>query len=395
MVKEFEMKKSADAYARAATSKTGTLDMSKLHTYKYNEDLFKKVTTLPAATNHGLVMIVDWSGSMVENLKGTIIQTMQLVWFCRRANIPFRVVAFSDAYDYENRGMRVRDEKNPQVFKAGDIQLKDFRLIELFSSNMNLKEETEMMTNVFMMSNRYCGFRNWTEEGYPYTIAPLLNMGGTPLNEAIIVAMDLVAKFKVDAGVQKIHTIFLTDGASNRLSGKFDIQFSKELNEHKDTIARFGDSYGAFGDQEIITDPVNNKKYTVNGDVTNTLLRILKGRVDGMNVVGFFLAGTGRSGRIDKRTISYASGIDVYGAEMTAALKKANKEKFFAVNGDITGYDEYYLLPGGNSLDIDNSGLDDKYIGATKSQLKTAFGKSMKGKISSRVLLNRFIKLVA
>jgi hypothetical protein len=188
---------------------------------------------------------------------------------------------------------------------------------------------------------------------------------------------------------------FLTDGASNRLSGKFDIQFSKELNEHKDTIARFGDSYGAFGDQEIITDPVNNKKYTVNGDVTNTLLRILKGRVDGMNVVGFFLAGTGRSGRIDKRTISYASGIDVYGAEMTAALKKANKEKFFAVNGDITGYDEYYLLPGGNSLDIDNSGLDDKYIGATKSQLKTAFGKSMKGKISSRVLLNRFIKLVA
>ena len=45
MVKEFEMKKSADQYARPATSKTGTLDMGALHTYKFNDDLFKKVTT--------------------------------------------------------------------------------------------------------------------------------------------------------------------------------------------------------------------------------------------------------------------------------------------------------------------------------------------------------------
>ena len=42
MVKEFEMKKSADQYARAATSKTGSLDMGALHTYKFNDDLFKK-----------------------------------------------------------------------------------------------------------------------------------------------------------------------------------------------------------------------------------------------------------------------------------------------------------------------------------------------------------------
>ena len=61
MVKEFEMKKSADQYAMLATSKTGTLDMGALHTYKFNDDLFKKVTTLPGATNHGMVMVLDWS----------------------------------------------------------------------------------------------------------------------------------------------------------------------------------------------------------------------------------------------------------------------------------------------------------------------------------------------
>ena len=64
MVKEFEMKKSADLYKRATVSKTGTLNMGALHTYQFNEDLFAKVTTLPGATNHGLVMFFDWSGSM-------------------------------------------------------------------------------------------------------------------------------------------------------------------------------------------------------------------------------------------------------------------------------------------------------------------------------------------
>ena len=42
LVKEFETRKSADAYARSSTSRTGVLDTAKLHTYKFNEDLFKK-----------------------------------------------------------------------------------------------------------------------------------------------------------------------------------------------------------------------------------------------------------------------------------------------------------------------------------------------------------------
>jgi hypothetical protein len=39
LVKEFECRKAADSYARATTSRTGVLDCTKLHTYKYNEDL--------------------------------------------------------------------------------------------------------------------------------------------------------------------------------------------------------------------------------------------------------------------------------------------------------------------------------------------------------------------
>ena len=43
LVKEFECKKAADSYARATTSRTGVLSTEKLHTYKFNEDLLRRL----------------------------------------------------------------------------------------------------------------------------------------------------------------------------------------------------------------------------------------------------------------------------------------------------------------------------------------------------------------
>ena len=59
LVKEFECRKSASAYARSTTARTGVLDTAKLHTYKFNEDIFKKVNIIPEGKNHGLVFILD------------------------------------------------------------------------------------------------------------------------------------------------------------------------------------------------------------------------------------------------------------------------------------------------------------------------------------------------
>ena len=64
LVKEFEMKKSAQAYKRAQTDKTGIIDPLKLPSYKYSDDIFKKLTVIPDGKNHGMMMLLDWSGSM-------------------------------------------------------------------------------------------------------------------------------------------------------------------------------------------------------------------------------------------------------------------------------------------------------------------------------------------
>ena len=91
LVKEFECRKAASSYARASTSRTGVLDTTKLHTYRYNEDLFKKITTLPDGKNHGLVFVLDWSGSTQYVLQDTHKQLYNLIWFCRKVSIPFDV----------------------------------------------------------------------------------------------------------------------------------------------------------------------------------------------------------------------------------------------------------------------------------------------------------------
>ena len=87
LVKEFEMKKSATAYKRSTTSKTGVIDPLKLSSYKYNDDIFKKLTILPDAKNHGMIMLLDWSGSMADVIKQTVDQLLNLIWFCQKINI--------------------------------------------------------------------------------------------------------------------------------------------------------------------------------------------------------------------------------------------------------------------------------------------------------------------
>ena len=381
MVKEFEMKKSADQYARAATAKTGTLDMGALHTYKFNDDLFKKVTTLPGATNHGMIIILDWSVSMCDNLMSTIEQLLQLVMFCRRTKIPFEVFAFSSCY--ATSGAMYGGEVVGVDY--GEITISEkMRLINLFSSKMSAAEEEKMMHYLWMIGKRYNRtYEDWRFTGYPSNPPSKYSLGGTPLNDAIVVLMDFLPKYKKAAGVQKINTIFLTDGASNNLIGVKDI---KDDNEY----------FQGFLKENLLIDPVTNKRYEFGGygrgqGVTDALLKALKGRVPGMNVVGFFLAGSGRKGAVSRNTWYYILRDTNVSTE--SAMAEMRKDKVVVLESH--GYDQYYILPGGAALAVENDGLDDKLVGASKGKLKTAFSKSNKGRIQSRVLLNKFVGMVA
>jgi len=150
MVKEYEMKKAAAAYSRTKQDKSGVIDPLKLHSYKYNDDIFKRMAITPNGKNHGMMMFIDWSGSMYDKITNTVHQLMNLTMFCKKVNIPFEVYAFGND-GYKNS----QDTRLPQ-YQEGDITIDNrFNLFNYLSSRMNAQEYEKGMINLFMLAEKY------------------------------------------------------------------------------------------------------------------------------------------------------------------------------------------------------------------------------------------------
>ena len=150
-VKEFEMRKAAYQWTRAQTAKSGSLDVNKVHAYKYSEDIFARVTQLADAKNHGMFMLIDYSGSMCSTLDKVIDQLMHLVVFCKTVNIPFEVYAFTTGNTVKN-----------QI--DGEVDMHDVYLTQLVSSTLNKKDYEAAMQGLYLKkiatSHRNRGYWN-------------------------------------------------------------------------------------------------------------------------------------------------------------------------------------------------------------------------------------------
>ena len=413
MVKEFEMRKAADLYKRSTVSKTGSLNMDKLHSYSYNEDIFLKMNVEPGATNHGLVMFVDWSGSMSDNFHNTLKQTLNLVWFCKRVNIPFEVYGFTNQYSHGETSTRNVKAQTP---KQNDLVVDECTLLNLLSSRANKNEFQESLVNFWAISNYWCDRMNYgginvgeDKYIYPIYIPSNYNLGSTPLNHSIVYAMDLLPKFKKDYGLQKVHTVFLTDGASNSIQNSYQWGKMDRFEELSDQSydGEFLPGYFDRGTNDItIIDPVTNKKYEMklNGEryqrgfsydsQTNVLVEFLKARVPGMNVVNFFIAGRNRKGTVSRNEIEYIFRLGWNEYEEIKKIQKFIRKHNYAVC-TTSAWDEMYVLPGGQKLDVSNDDMSEVKPGAKKTELKKAFGKMSSGKKNSRPVLNKFVGMIA
>jgi hypothetical protein len=357
MVKEFEMRKSADEYRRTATAKTGSLDTNKLHSYKYNDDIFRRITSVAEGKNHGFVMFIDWSGSMDHHLKKTMKQLFSLVWFCKRVQIPFEVYSFRSINQIDN-------VLNVDWFstRPTDIEMKAFKLRNIMSSRMNATEMNTAMINLWAFASG--GHRRCD------------NMGSTPLNEAIVIAEHVVNAFKRRTKVQVVNTVFLTDGESD---GNWTL--------NDPAAARGKNNY-------IIQDDVSKKQFVLGQTsygfnfgrkLTSTLLEILKART-GCNLIGFYVYSQNFGALMH----------EFYGWNYNEVFAKSQK-KLYESEGFVTvsnaGYDEYYILRAA-SMDIHKTDLQiDSTM--TKNKIKNAFLAFAEKKAVNRVLLQRFIKKIA
>ncbi|NBP58594.1 hypothetical protein EBU71_19065, partial [bacterium] len=193
LAKEFELRKNADQQKRASISKTGELNLNKVYAYKFTEDIFKRMTVLPEGKSHGLVMFLDWSGSMSDHMENTVKQLINLVMFCKKVNIPYEVYAFTSEHS----------DKYHVDFKEGDLDLHGFKLMNLLSSKMSASEFTYACSALVSCAKPRAAKPHW------------MHLGGTPLYEGIISAMKIVPQFQKDYKLQIVNTVFLTDGDGN------------------------------------------------------------------------------------------------------------------------------------------------------------------------------------
>ena len=380
--KEFEMKKSATMYKRATTSKIGSLDMKKVWSYKLNTDLFKRVTSFPQGKNHGMVMLVDWSGSMDGCLEDTVKQFITLAMFCRRAQIPYRVFLFSSQYDIGlSQVHKQREFRYQELGETGTLNncVRNMALLEVFSDKMTNMEFTLMCKylaniNMFRMS----------KHGEYQT-------GGTPLNEALSYMVEFIPKFKKQYNIEKMSFITLTDGEGGALSpvlGCLDTTRYEDCATPEEPYAR-----RKLKLKHFLQDPITKKSYAItdHGSVqTNAILQMIKDRCH-VNTVGFYIVPNTR------RCLSSAvkSNLPLFTGSDYIMIEDWRKE--FRVNGFASiknaGRDDLFIIPQ-NRMTIVDENLE---IGQkqTAKQIAKTFTKHMTGKKTNRVLLNQFIGLVA
>ncbi|QLF86209.1 hypothetical protein CC030809_00153 [Synechococcus phage S-CAM7] len=363
MVKEFECKKSAAAYSRASTSRTGVLDCTKLHTYKYNEDLFKKVTTLPQGKNHGLVFVLDWSGSMCYILEDTIKQLLSIVMFCDKVNIPFEVYAFTNEWNRDNASFQANSD-TPNEFMVGD----EFSMMNILTSTVNRKELQRQMQTIFMIAASYN-----TRGG---DIVPSrVGLSGTPLNEALISLRKILPQFKKNNNVEKAHVMVLTDGEAGWT--RYTTEIQSYDGQSKISVGRLGHQNGYLRNR--VTGSVRKIDKSRLGGVTTSILEDLRDEFPESTFTGFRILER-RGNWFVRQAVQYDE----------TQISKWKKEKSIALTN--AGYNKYFIVASDSIQESTEFDVDD---GATKAKIKSAFTKSLKSKKSNKKVLGDFISLIA
>jgi len=389
LVKEFEMRKAAAASQRAATATTGVIDPNKLASYKWNDNIFKKITNVAEGKSHGLVMFVDWSGSMQANMRGTIEQLITLVLFCDRVNIPFDVYGFTDAYTgcrYFNRAEGDRVGSRQKNLKRGDFKFFDCNLNLLHIATSNTKSKaakSTMFANLMVIRGHFANRRHVpfsaTQKIHAFPLPSELNLGGTPLSETIITAIPIVNKFRKDNALEIVHTIFLTDGSGCDLRDAENTDYNygnTHVRRENRTTTKIGSGNNAMPQMNILIDVLRERTKTT--------------------VSNLYICNP-TDGAFKCEIIDAENDNKEHGQKKNAqlGLKAAKLDGGYIVRESSDGWDYQALIMGGKHLTVKGHVGMSVGANAKKKELTKAFAEAGKAKLKCRVVLKEFIKQIA
>ena len=382
LVKEFECKKSADQYARSSTARTGVLDTAKLHTYKFNEDLFKKVSVVPDGKNHGLIFVFDWSGSMANFILDAYKQLLNLIWFCRKVNIPFEVYAFTlDCNSYVDI-----QPNHPSTYKKVSSVIcpeQGFRMLNLLTSKVNNNVLEEQLKHIWTVCS--------ANQGRQGVYLRHLDLSGSPIGESILSLHAIIPQFQQKNKLQKVNVIFLTDGEG-----------------YVNAVTTEKQGYGAntyMGTKKHYSTSIRDRKsgrvyrsygYDNFAEYAKILLETVKDKFPWVNLINFRITPsrdfyTCYRWYGDKKDVVSSSYSYVDTSEDYKKAKSLFTKNNF-ITFDNTGFDQFNVIASDSLSQNSNFVVPDD---ATASQVKTAFVKMLGKKKTNRKLLSNFVTLIS
>ena len=370
LAKEFEMKKAAALYLKRKISDTGDIDISKIFKYKFDDTIFRKAMTLPKGKSHGFVMLLDKSGSMEKSLQGAIEQILVLAMFCRKVNIPFVAYSFNSTFPRPNSF----SENN------SDLKLMNFNLREMISSKMPANEFSRSIKNQLQLSVSRYGPNQET-------------LGSTPLIEALVASKDIILDLKKKHNLEMVNLIVVHDGDADRRIFTVD-----------------GRRCDPVQNNVVLQDKVNKIDITLPKTTRGMTAGVMKmiTKLTGAKIMGMYISGDNHSsvrGAVFNyyrskngevlRSADYMKPV-LFQAARARALElsqQLRKEKFLESYTD--GYTRFFFLPGGSDLKTEDDEIGDIKGDVTASKLTTAFKKFNKTKQVSRVMVSKFIEMIA
>jgi len=418
LAKEFEMRKAAKAFSKSKLSDTGDIDINKLAGYKFDDNIFRKVMLTPKGKSHGLVLLLDCSGSMSENMSGSIEQILVLTMFCRKVNIPFRVFGFTDCTETFKIDRNIQkyneyDNSNRSFSnKVGELGFSNVQLREYLNSKMSNVEFTKSLRNMILLKQSYTIGRSYARNRVGRPLSE--NLSNTPLVQAVFAVGSIMENFRQTNNLDLTSLVIVHDGDADN-SAYYNIE-----NEYKNSdseVEKYVHSYGfdVRSYNVVVRDRKNKFEYAMKMDNKKnysyfTNEELLRSALEWIRVVGkskvfgFFILASRNShakGAIRNRYY-FEDGTtieDMRKNNMTGMfekekelIRKFKQDKFLITN--TAGYNSFYLIAGGSDLQTENEEIEiDGKV--TSSKLKSAFMKMAKKKQVNRVLVSKFIQGMA
>jgi hypothetical protein len=275
----------------------------------------------------------------------------------------------------------------------GEMVITDsnFALVHMLSSTCKKSDFDNAMAYLLLMKLGYENRGYWTDGLYGYTQNDYFRLGGTPLNSALILAPQIAKEFQKTYNVEKLTTVFLTDGGATD-----SITYRDSTREHRAVSSVYSEPV-AIKHQGSTTQLPNKKGYSRRDGVTTLTLVEFYKNITGSTLINFHIV----DGKRDNFYSEYVSTDWMEGKDpahyvtnefIEGTWKEVLKNKFTVVE-PVFGYDARFLLKGQKDLEIGTQELEVK--SNKKGDLLRGFKKFSKGKSTSRTFLNQIIELVA